>query len=178
MPFKKSLVDISHKIPATSSAMQIPLNSREHGETLKAFYSVPPLRLNSWPETPSATIFSSLGITTRRFSRFYVLHTRSTVCPLWASVRAFVWLPDFLTSLREAPADWFMFTRAEREVEFGDRLTCSRSFTVLGNLFALSSQRNFAWCSLNSIKEFLSWLAGLSNGSYLTSGLSHETKHC
>ncbi|TGZ55342.1 Uncharacterized protein DBV15_07381 [Temnothorax longispinosus] len=40
--------------------MQIPLNSHEHGETLKAFYSMPSLRLNSWSESRSATIFSSV----------------------------------------------------------------------------------------------------------------------
>lgn len=41
--------------------MQIPLNSHEHGETLKAFYGMPSLRLNSWFESRSATIFSSIG---------------------------------------------------------------------------------------------------------------------
>lgn len=41
--------------------MQIPLNSHEHGETLKAFYGMPSLRLNSWSESWSATIFSSMG---------------------------------------------------------------------------------------------------------------------
>lgn len=41
--------------------MQIPLNSHEHGETLKAFYGMPSLRLNSWSESRSATIFSSMG---------------------------------------------------------------------------------------------------------------------
>lgn len=41
--------------------MQIPLNSHEHGETLKAFYGMPSLRLNSWSESRSATIFSSTG---------------------------------------------------------------------------------------------------------------------
>lgn len=41
--------------------MQIPLNSHEHGETLKAFYGMPSLRLNSWSESRSATIFFSMG---------------------------------------------------------------------------------------------------------------------
>jgi len=54
--------------------MQILLNSHEHGETLKAFYGMLSLRLHSWSESRSATIFSSVGITRRLFAR--VIHIR------------------------------------------------------------------------------------------------------
>lgn len=73
----------------------------------------------------------------------------------------------------------YVYGGREREMEFGDRLTRSRSFAILGNLFALSSRRNFTRCSLNSIKEFLSWLWIPTNDSLvLISGLSHETEDC
>lgn len=91
--------------------MQISLNSRVHGETLKAFYSVP-LRLNSWPESRSATIFFAVGITTRRFSRFYVLHIHTLVATcrvIIAHARKYACVHravcSFLTSFREASAD-------------------------------------------------------------------------
>lgn len=54
--------------------MQILLNSHEHGETLKAFYSMLSLRLNSWLESQSATIFPSVSIIRLLFARGLYIH--------------------------------------------------------------------------------------------------------